>query len=99
MGGTKGSSRMSSPRKDHVSNTKGAGRPNPLKDGKKNTPVSTWAQNEVNKFKRGDNLYNGLINIIADPEYLKACYIEIKSKPGNMTKWTNNITLDGINNE
>lgn len=91
---------MSSPRKDHVSNeNKGAGKPNPLKDGKKITSVSTWAQNEVDKFKKGDNLYYGLINIIADPELLRACYLEIKSKPGNMTKGTNNITLDGINNE
>lgn len=88
---------MSPPSKDHVSNTKDAGQPNPPKDGKKITSVSTWAQNEVNKYKRRDNLYNGLINIIADPEFLKACYLEIKSKPGNMTKGTSNTTLDGIN--
>lgn len=88
---------MSPPRKDHVSNTKCDGRPNPPKDGKMSTHVSTWAQNEVNKYKRGDNIYNGLINIIADPEFLKACYLEIKSKPGNMTKGTTSSTLDGIN--
>lgn len=90
---------MSSPRKTHVSNAKDAGKPNPSGDGKKITSVSTWVKNEVNKYRRGDNLYNGLINIIADPEFLRACYLEIKSKPGNMTKGTNEVTLDGINNE
>lgn len=53
----------------------------------------------MNKYLRKDGLYNGLINIIANPEFLKSCYNEIKSKPGNMLKGINDETLDGINNK
>lgn len=55
-----------------------------------------WAKVEVHKHMRKDNKYNGLINIIADPAFLKACYHEIRSKPGNMSKGITNETLDGI---
>jgi retron-type reverse transcriptase len=41
--------------------------------------------------------YNGLINILANPLFLQACYLEIKSKPGNMSKGVTAETLDGIN--
>lgn len=40
--------------------------------------------------------YNGIINILADPLFLQACYLEIKSKPGNMSKGITHETLDGI---
>jgi hypothetical protein len=43
--------------------------------------------------------YNGIINILANPLFLQACYLEIKSKPGNMSVGTNKETLDGINLE
>ncbi len=42
--------------------------------------------------------YNGLINILKKPEYLVACYEEIRGKPGNMTPplgGVNDTTLDG----
>jgi Cytochrome c oxidase subunit III len=42
---------------------------------------------------------NGLIRIIADHEFLIACYLIIKGKPGNMTEGINEITLDGIDIE
>lgn len=38
-----------------------------------------------------------LLDIITDPSFLEKCYREIRSKPGNMTKGTDNETLDGIN--
>lgn len=41
--------------------------------------------------------YNGIINILANPLFLQACYLEIKSNPGNMSKGATNETLDGIN--
>lgn len=55
-----------------------------------------WAKVEVHKYMRKDNKYNGIINIIANPAFLKACYNEIKSRPGNMSKGITNETLDGI---
>jgi group II intron reverse transcriptase/maturase len=56
-----------------------------------------WAKQEVNKYIRGDGLYNGIINIISNPVFLQECYNVIKSKPGNMSKGINPETLDGIN--
>jgi group II intron reverse transcriptase/maturase len=44
-----------------------------------------------------NNVYNGIINILANPFFLQACYLEIKSKPGNMSKCIPDETLDGIN--
>ena len=41
--------------------------------------------------------YNGVIRIIADPQFLLECYKLIKSNPGNMSKGTTPETLDGIN--
>lgn len=38
-------------------------------------------------------------NIISSPEMLIAAYSNIKSKPGMMTKGTDDVTLDGINKE
>lgn len=37
--------------------------------------------------------------IISDPEVIKLAYEMIKSKPGNMTKGVDSITLDGISHE
>ena len=44
-----------------------------------------------------NNVYNGIINILANPLFLQACYLEITSKPGNMSKGIIDETLDGIN--
>jgi retron-type reverse transcriptase len=54
---------------------------------------------ELDKLKKGDNSYSGLIKILANSEYLKASYLEIKSKPGNMSKGMDDTTLDGISND
>lgn len=50
----------------------------------------------MNKYRKGDGKYNGVIRILTNPLFLQACYLEIKSKPGNMTKGTNKDTLEGI---
>ena len=50
----------------------------------------------MNKYRKADGKYNGLIRILTNPLFLQACYLEIKSK-GNMTpSGTNKDTLDGI---
>lgn len=47
--------------------------------------------------KNESKKYNGIINILSDPLFLQACYLEIKSKPGNMSRGITSETLDGIN--
>ena len=96
---TKGNSRKSSLLDIHGSNIKGADKLNLLEDSKSFTSVSSWAKTVVNNYIKGDGTYNGLINILSDPLFLQACYLEIKSKPGNMSKGFDNTTLDGINDK
>lgn len=79
------------------SNTTGAKKLNLEKGSNLITSVSSWAKHEVNMLLKGDGTYNGLIRILSNPEFLQACYLEIKSKPGNMSKGTDDTTLDGIN--
>lgn len=50
----------------------------------------------LKKFEN-NNIYYNLNKIIGDPFFLIACYENIKSKPGNMTKGIDNYTLDGLN--
>lgn len=93
----KGNSRKPSSLKAHDSNATGADKLNLVKGSNSITSVSSWAKYEVNMLLKGDGTYNGLIRILSNPEFLQACYLEIKSKPGNMSKGTDNTTLDGIN--
>lgn len=92
----KGNSRKSFQLDSHDSDVKGADKLNLLEDSKSFTSVSSWAKTVVNKYIKGDGTYNGLINILSDPLFLQACYLEIKSKGGNMSKGSDNTTLDGI---
>lgn len=48
-------------------------------------------------FMSKDNKYYNINNLLGDPYFLIACYENIKSKSGNMTKGIDNYTLDGIN--
>lgn len=96
---TKGNSRKSSLLDIHGSNIKGADKLNLLEDSKSLTSISSWAKTVVNNYIKGDGTYNGLINILSEPSFLQACYLEIKSKPGNMSKGSDNIILDGINDK
>lgn len=58
--------------------------------------VSTHASLMIKDCATKQGKYNGLINIISDPEFLIGCYEAIKGKPGNMTPGPNKETLDGI---
>jgi hypothetical protein len=69
-------------------------KPNPK--GGSYVPVITMVKKELFQYKEHNGKYNGLIRIISKPEFLVACYEEIKGKPGNMTPGVDNTTLDGI---
>jgi hypothetical protein len=53
-------------------------------------------QNELLLCKDKQGVYNGLINILKKPEFLVACYDEIRGKPGNMTRGHSKETLDKL---
>lgn len=61
--------------------------------------LDTYVKKELQSYKNQRGQYNGIINLLTNPEFLIAGYEEIKGKPGNMTKGTTNITLDGISYE
>ena len=44
-----------------------------------------------------NNKFYKFNELLGDPYFLIACYENIKSKPGNMTKGIDNYTLDGLN--
>lgn len=61
-------------------------------------PLVTLVKEELELYKDKHDIYNGLINIIKKPEFLVACYEEIKGKPGNMTEGIKKgETIDGLN--
>lgn len=43
--------------------------------------------------------YYKLTELLADPLFLEKCYLELQGKPGNMTRGTDDETIDGINKE
>lgn len=61
--------------------------------------VDSFTKEELNKYMKKNGKYNGIINILANPLFLQKCYLEIKSKPGNMSLGINKESLDGINLE
>lgn len=54
--------------------------------------------NEVLRRRSINNRYCNLYSLLCDPNVLRIAYETIKSNPGNMTKGTDNETLDKINN-
>lgn len=62
----------------------------------KTVSLVTSVKKEILSCKNAHGTYNGLINILGKPEFLVACYEEIKGKPGNMTKGDSEETLDGL---
>lgn len=64
----------------------------------------TWfeGQEVKNQFQKllkdaeSNNRINNLTTILSNREFLISCYLNIKSKPGNMTRSLNFETLDGI---
>jgi len=85
--------------------SKGGSRKKPTKDNEisKINKITESILRKVVESKLGNYLNNeskygnGLIRIIANTEFLLACYILIKGNSGNMTKGIDNTTLDGIN--
>lgn len=63
----------------------------------KSVSLATLVQKELQLYKNKQGIYNGLINILKNPEFLVACYEIIRGKPGNMTRGSTKETLDGIN--
>lgn len=60
-------------------------------------PLVTLVKEELKLYSDKHGIYNGLINIIRKPEFLVACYEEIKGKPGNMTEGIKKgETIDGL---
>lgn len=53
-------------------------------------------QKELLNYRNKQGVYNGLVDLLRKPEFLVACYEEIRGKPGNMTRGMTDETLDGI---
>lgn len=62
----------------------------------KRVGVTTIARKLLDQNKVSGQKYYKIMNSIADPNFLVACYDEIKSKPGNMTGAVERSTLDGL---
>lgn len=63
----------------------------------KRVGVTTIARKLLEQNNSTNQKFFKVLNSIADPEFLIACYNEIKSKQGNMTEGIDKVTLDGIN--
>lgn len=70
--------------------------PNKVRKAGKAVSLVTLVQKELQLYTNKQGIYNGLINILKQPEFLVACYEAIRGKPGNMTKGTTEETLDGL---
>jgi hypothetical protein len=69
--------------------------PNPR--GGKGELFRAWLTLRLEKFRdKNDNRFNGLINILCDPDFLWASYELIKSNPDNMSHGIDKFTLDGF---
>ncbi len=61
----------------------------------KRVGVTTMVRKLLEQNKVAGQKYYKILKVIADPNFLAACYDEIKSK-GNMTRGVDRVTLDGI---
>jgi len=78
------------------SNEQSKGKPE-KKPARKCTDLFVETSKRLKTFLSKDNKYYNINNLLSDPYFLIACYEDIKSKTGNMTKGIDNYTLDGIN--
>ena len=62
------------------------------------SPLEGSTITKWNLIKLDNNKFTGLYKLISDPKTLTLAYHNIKSKPGNMTPGTDNLTLDGMSN-
>ena len=70
--------------------------PSKVRVARKSDSFVTLVQKELLLCKNKKGVYNGLINILKKPEFLVACYDEIRGKPGNMTRGNSKETLDKL---
>jgi len=66
------------------------------KVSKRRKDLRTIVSTRLKDFHENDERYNGLIRLIADPEFLSECYWNIKGKKGQLTPGSDKKTLDGI---
>lgn len=59
-------------------------------------PSKVSTNTKWNLTQLDNNKFTGLYKLIADPKTLTLAYHNIKSKPGNMTPGSDNLTLDGM---
>jgi hypothetical protein len=59
--------------------------------------LEQYKKPEPEQEQEQEQKYYNLIDIIADPYFLVACYEEIAKKKGNLTHETDWITLYGLN--
>lgn len=62
----------------------------------KRVGVTTIVRKRLEQNKIVNQKYQYVLKEIADPNFLIACYEEIRGKPVNMTKAVDKVTLDGI---
>lgn len=67
-----------------------------VQKARKSDSFVTLVQKELLLCRDKQGIYSGIINILKKPEFLVACYEEIKGKPGNMTRGHIKGTLDGL---
>lgn len=75
-------------------------KPNKRKPIRKTKPdLFVEVSKRMKKYVSENGVYYNLNKLLSDPYFLIACYENIKSKPGNMTKGIDKYTLDGLNGE
>lgn len=78
-------------------NNKPVNKVEPRKKVAKRVGVTTIVMQKLEQYKKPEQKYYNLIDIIADPYFLVACYEEIAKKKGNITPETEGITIEGLN--
>ena len=78
-------------------NNKPVSKVEPSKKVAKRVGVTTIVMQKLEQYRKPEQKYYNLIDIIADPYFLVACYEEIAKKKSNMTPGSDGITLDGLN--
>ena len=78
-------------------NKKPVSKVEPSKKDAKRVGVTTIVMQKLEQYKKPEQKYYNLIDIIADPYFLVDCYEEIAKKKGNWTPGAYGITIDGLN--
>jgi len=78
-------------------NNKPVSKVEPSKKEAKRVGVTTIVMQKLEQYKKPEQKYYNLIDIIADPYFLVDFYEEITKKKGKGTPGANGITIDGLN--